>query len=111
MAEEVGKEPGGWELYRGIERIEAAVSKVAQNSMTSQVFAIEKAAILAKVDAQGKEIGDLRTQAITDRQTIDANAKAAEDQRNRNRLFIYGIIAGPIAAAIVTFVASGGLTR
>ena len=53
--EDISKEPGPWELYRGMERIEAAVHKIAEQSVSAAVFALETA---VEVEPRG-EIDEL----------------------------------------------------
>lgn len=110
MADDETKSPSNWELYRGIERVEIAVQSLTQGSVSSQVFAIEKAALNGRIDGLNERVVELTAQDLVNKRAIaDAN-KAEEEQRNRNRLFVYGIIAAPIVGVIVSFIASGGLT-
>lgn len=109
VAEEASKEPGNWELYRGIERVEAAVHKIAEQSVSAAVFAVEKQSLNVRIDAQGGEIAELRAQQLVDRQHLEAYQKEQESQKGRNRLFVYGILLSPLAALVLKFIFDGGL--
>ncbi|MGV8912250.1 MAG: hypothetical protein ACOH14_06480 [Rhodoglobus sp.] len=111
MPEDANKEPGNWELYRGIERIEKNLNAFMSGTVTTQVFAVEKAALVAADAAQAKEIAELRAARVLDKAAIDAAAKAQEEQKSRNRLFLYGLIGSPIAVLVVTFIINGGLRQ
>jgi len=109
MAEEPGKEPGNWELYRGIERVETALKEIASNSLSASVFAIEKAAILLQIASVNEKQVEAAAQAKQDRDELDAYKKDIEDQKGKNRLFVYGLFGGPLAVALIGWLLTGGL--
>lgn len=109
-ADEKSKEPGPWELYRGMERIEAAVHKIAEQSVSAAVFAVEKQALNARIDNHNIEISEVRAAQVLDRSKIELYQKEQEQQKGRNRLFVYGILLSPLAALVLKFVFDGGLT-
>lgn len=106
--EDASKEPGNWELYRGMERIEAAVHKIAEQSVSAAVFAVEKQSLNLRIDTQGAEIAELRAQQLVDRQHLEAYQKEQEQQKGRNRLFVYGILLSPLAAVLIKYFFDGG---
>jgi hypothetical protein len=110
MADEVGKEPGNWELYRGIERVEQTLKEISANSLSAAVFAIEKAGIQGQIASLAEHQVAQDAQAKADRESNAKYQQAQEDQKNKNRLLMYGMFGGPIVAIVVTFVATGGLT-
>jgi hypothetical protein len=101
VGKDVGKEPGGWELYRGIERVEAAIHEMTKNSVSAAVFAVEKQALHTRIDGQATEIAQLRADALLDRKQITDYQKEQDSQKGRNRLFVYGIIGAALAPQIV----------
>lgn len=109
MVEDQNKIPGNWELYRGIERIEKTLQTVISGTVTMQVFAVEKAALVAADAAHDKQIAHLRAELLLDKAAIEAASKAQEDQQSRNRLFVYGLIGSPVVVIAVTFIMNGGL--
>lgn len=111
MGEEVGKEPGGWELYRGIERIGKQLDTIAAGTLSASVWAVEKAALEGRLTGIAETVAKTETARIADREELDTYRKEQEDQRNKNRLFVYGLIATPVIGGIVLFLLSGGLNR
>jgi len=110
MPEEVGKEPGNWELYRGIERVETALKNVLAQTVPLGVYTVEKAAMSARIDDVAADNAELRTKIEQAKTAQAASDKALEDQRGRNRLFVYGLILGPLGVALVGWLLNGGLT-
>jgi hypothetical protein len=106
-----GKEPGNWELYRGIERVEAAVHEISKNAVSAAVFAVEKQALSTRIDTNGKEIAELRASELANKTALENYAKEQEAQRGRNRLLVYGIVATPIIALLINFAFAGGFVR
>lgn len=107
--DDASKEPGPWELYRGMERIEAAVHKIAEQSVSAAVFAVEKQALNSRIDNHNIEIAELRAAQVLDRSKLEQYQKEQEQQKGRNRLFVYGILLSPVAALVLKFVFDGGL--
>lgn len=107
--DEKGPEPTGWELSRGIDRIEATLREQNNNYLQTQVWLSEKAQLNAKAEAQGAEIAALRADARATADKADITAQRIEDQKGRNKLMIYGIIASPIVAGVILWVINGGL--
>ena len=107
--DDTGKEPTPWELMRSLERIESSVRELSTGVMTAQVFAVEKASLVQLIGDNRGRIGELDVKIKTAVQELDAYKAQIEDQRGKMRLMVYGLILGPVAALIVTFIASGGL--
>lgn len=103
------KEPGPWELYRGIERIEKALKDQASSYVTTTAFTLEKQILLSMI-ADVKE-GLTEEKARNDQiETAQKADRVRQDEaKSRTRLMWVTIFASPFAAAIVLWVLTGGL--
>lgn len=108
---DVGPEPTGWELSRGIARIEQTLREQNSAYLPSALWLSEKAGLVTATTNQGGEIAVLRTDLSETKRVADESASKLEEQRSRNRLFVYGIIAAPLLTILVTWVLGGGLSR
>lgn len=104
----VGKEPGNWELYRGIERVEKTLHDMATAYVPSAVYAAEKTALESKIAVLDKQDAERKAENLALEKKIDDYSKEQEAQKGRNRLFVYGIVAAPVIAIAVGWVANGG---
>lgn len=109
MPTEQGPEPTGWELMRGIARIEQAVKDNASTYLPIALFVSEKKQLTDNAGHLGLEITVLRA-AVTDaaRQSA-ANEQRLDDQRGRNRLMLYGLVAAPLVSGVIVWIIGGGL--
>lgn len=95
----VGKEPGGWELYRGIERIEKAVREQTSNFVPLAVYNVTIKTIT-------DQMADLKAEqvALEGAQAAAQAAKAKQDDDMRRlraqQWFAVGTI---ILAAVLAF--------
>lgn len=103
VVDEQGKEPGGWELYRGMERIEVALQSLSQGMLPMQIFLVEKAQLNSRIDGAMVDILELKAQHKVDALTASQNAKELEGQKARNRQFVIALIATPVLGGIVTY--------
>ena len=110
MAEEQGPEPTGWELMRGIARIEQAVKDSASTYLPIQLFISEKKQLTDREDSLGKEIATIRGDLKTANDRSLVNEQRLDDQRGRNRLFLYGLVGGPVITGVLIWIINGGLT-
>ena len=97
---DTGKEPGGWELLRGLDKIERTLQSVSKDMLSAQVFAIEKAAIMQSVSQQGVEIVEMKATRLLDQQALQEQQKRSDDQKGRNRLFVYGLVLSPVVGVL-----------
>jgi hypothetical protein len=70
-----GKEPGNWELYRGIVRIESAVHEIGRNSLSAAVFAVEKQALTNRIDGVTAEQIALKAAQLANETALDNYSK------------------------------------
>lgn len=110
MAAEQGPEPTGWELMRGIARIEQAVKDNASTYLPIALFVSEKKQLTDRADNLGKEIAVLRADLGEATKQGAANEQRQDDQRGRNRLFLYGLVGGPIVTGVIVWIVNGGLS-
>lgn len=108
--EESGKEPGGWELYRGIRRVESAIHEIATTSVSAAVFAVKEQALNSRIDAVVLEQSNQKAAQLASDNALATYAKEQEAQKGRNRALIYGIIAAALAPSLVNLLATSVLT-
>lgn len=104
-----GPEPSNWELMRGINDLKRTMENVSTTYLPNTLFASEKKALTDRDDSMGREIGQLRTQITELQKTGSDNEQKLEEQRSRNRLMVYGLIAAPVITVIANWVLGGGL--
>lgn len=108
-----GKEPGGWELYRAIRALQKSVETYASSSMSAAVFAVKEQVLTDAINKvatnQAQAAADQKAETLRLSNELSEYKKSQEDQKGKNRLFVYGLIGGPVATAIVAFVILGGL--
>ena len=107
---EQGSEPTGWELMRGIARIEQAMRDNASTYLPITLFISEKKQITDRLDNLGREVGGLRSSQHESAKQSNANEQRLDDQRGRNRLMLYGLIAAPLISGVIVWIIGGGLT-
>lgn len=109
MSEPTPEMPNNWELSRGISDIKLALTVITSGMLTQSMFAVEKAALTKADEDHGKEIGENRAEIGKLKEAKTLADTRAEEQRQRNRLFVYGLIFTPIVTAIVTWFAANGI--
>ena len=110
MVAEQGPEPTGWELMRGIARIEQAVKDNASTYLPIALFVSEKKQLTDRADGLGGEIAFLRSELSKTKDQSAASEQRLDDQRGRNRLMLYGLVATPIVTGVIFWVINGGLS-
>lgn len=110
MVTEQGPEPTGWELMRGIARIEQAVKDNASTYLPIALFVSEKKQLTDRADNLGSEIASLRSALGDASKQSAANEQRLDDQRGRNRLMLYGLVAAPVVSGVIVWIINGGLT-
>lgn len=97
-----GREPGGWELYRGIERIEKAVREQSSNFVPIGVYNIAMATMQAQIDTLKAEQASLESE-----QKAQAAAKAKQDEDLRKtKAQQWFAIGSVVLAGIIGFASS-----
>lgn len=95
----VGKEPGGWELYRGIERIEKAVREQSSNFVPIGVYNVTVQSLTSQIADVKREQAELEQ-----KQAEQATAKIKQDEDLRRlraqQWFAVGTI---VLAAVLAF--------
>lgn len=109
MDEDQGPEPSGWELMRGIREIKEVLKDNASTYLSINLFVSEKKGLTDKDEALGLELAALRAEVARNRTVSDNNAQRLEEQKSRNRLTIYGLIAAPLVTLLANWILSGGL--
>ena len=110
MSEEQGPEPTGWELMRGIARIEQAVKDSSSTYLPIALFVSEKKQLTDREDTLGGEIAIIRADLNTANDRSLTNEQRLNDQRGRNRLMVYGLVGGPIITGVIFWITNGGLS-
>lgn len=108
--EDLGKEPGNWELYRGIERVEVALHEIARTALSQAVFAVEKQALHQRIDLHSEDLIELKAAQLANETRLKDYAKEQDSQREKNRRFVVALVATPITLAILTWMLNGGLS-
>ncbi len=109
MTEQQGPEPTGWELLRGLNRIEERLTGMASSFVSQVAFEGEKSRVQDRFDGQGREIAELKKDRDEAATKAAAAEQRADEQRTRNRWQLIGLISSPFATAIVLFIVQGGL--
>lgn len=95
-----GREPGGWELYRGIERVEKAIRDQSTAYVTQAVYQLEVRALrdgMAEVKAEQA--------ALEQRQDAAAQAKVQQDEQlRRTKVQQWFAIGTVVLAGAITFI-------
>lgn len=95
---------------RGIARIEQAVKDNASTYLPIALFVSEKKQLTDRADTLGGEIAILRTALTTANDRLIVNEQRLDDQRGRNRLFLYGLVGGPVVTGVIFWIVNGGLS-
>ena len=115
MPDESGPEPTGWELMRGLRRIEESLSSLGQKVVPLDLYMRDREHTQQEMKSMAGKVAHLEQSMDAERdQRAKEEAdrrKASDEQASRNRLFWLGIGLGPIVGAVVAWVVGGGLIR
>ena len=109
MTDPTPEMPNNWELSRGISDIKLTLSLITAGMLTQAMFAIEKAALIKADEDHSREISDNRAAISRLKDAAVLTETRAEEQRQRNRMFVYGLILTPIVTAIAAWLISNGI--
>jgi hypothetical protein len=109
MAEGDDWTPG--EQKRTLQRIEKKVDDIPKAFVSVELYAADKKAGADREATLIERVAKVESNAEKSEEKAATAERATEDQKNRNRLFVYGIFAGPVVGAIVGFMLSGAMTR
>jgi len=76
-ADDIGKEPGNWELYRGIERVEQALREGFAGTVSQAVYSAEKQATNERIDNLGGEVAEIKSQQLSKEAATAVDKKLA----------------------------------
>lgn len=95
-----GREPGGWELYRGIERVEKAIRDQSAAYVTQAVYQLEVKALRdQQLELKAEQA------ALEQRQEAAAQAKVAQDEQlRRTKVQQWFAIGTVVLAGVITFI-------
>lgn len=103
VPEPQGPEPTGWELMRGLERVQQSIDSLGGKVVTQAAYDSDKRAMEERMKVMRDEIDDFHTKS-SDRDRAEA-AQREENTRFRKNmnLSIALAVASPIIAAVVGF--------
>lgn len=101
MSDEEGREPGGWELLRAIQGINARLDDFAKGYVSAEVFALH----LEKTRELETDLATERTA----REKADSELRQGVEERRKATAQVWTSIA--LAAVAVAFSIFGGIVR
>lgn len=105
-----GPEPTGWELMRGLKRVEDAIHESYGNFVSVELFSASQLREDERHSLTVDQIAGLKSDVAMAKRDAASTALRLEEQRTRNRQFVVAIIATPIVATIIMWLLEGGIT-
>lgn len=94
MTAEIGSEPTGWELLRGLGEVKGAIDKLGGKVVSTELYAADKKAAEARNLAQDEKIAALQHAQLS----VEENRKESEKLKRSQRLAIALGISSPVIA-------------
>ena len=104
-----GPEPTGWELMRGLKRVEDAIHESYGNFVSVALFSAAQVREDERHTATVDHMADVRKDVELVKRDALATERRLEEQRTRNRQFVIALIATPVVGAVIVWLLNGGI--
>lgn len=108
MPEGSSREPGPWELMRGLERVERAVSELGGKVVSSEVYKRDRESDERRFVEIESDVKAINTTNAAKETAERQRADEQERIKKGNQFAILMAIAGPIISAVITFILTRG---
>lgn len=110
MPEPQGPEPTGWELMRGLERVQQSIDSLSGKVVTQPAYDSDKRALEEWKKSIRDEIDGFHTKSSERDKAEQAQRAEADRMRKTMTLSVALAVAGPIITAIVGILSARGGT-
>lgn len=109
MTNQLGPEPTGWELMRGLDGVRKEIEKIGSRVVPLDVYAADRKGADERFQRAEARLRDVEVEKAESKRQQEANAAEAEKLRRQQRFAIALALVSPLLALVIDAIRTGGL--